>query len=62
LLLIVLPEEDGTDSSEHSRIGGQFSQNNLVPFQSLLCVADVLIDVCDLEDSLWNRDDGLDLL
>ena len=59
LLFIVLPEEDVADSSKYSSIVGKFGQEDLIPFKSLLGSANDLIDVGDLEDGFWDRDNRL---
>ena len=62
LLLVVFTEENVADSCLNSCVVGNFSQKNLVPFKCLLSATNDFIDVGDLVDSLWNDDNGLNLL
>jgi len=61
LLFVIFSEEDIANSGQNSSIIGQFCENNLIPLERLFCSTNDLVDVGDLENSLWDGDYGLDL-
>jgi hypothetical protein len=62
LRLVILPEEDVPDPSEHPCVVGHLVQQQLVPLQRLLGVPDHLVDARDLEHALGDGHYRLQLL